>query len=102
MGFWGRTKMNGESVSHAYRRGGTFPLVLSVTDDEGRKVTLTNTVSVQETSVETLLFREGQAGYSGTFERRVQANGFSQLGREVASITWTDAPNRGAGDQRHL
>jgi PKD repeat protein len=86
----------GETVSHVYRRGGVFPLRLTVTDDEGVRITLTNEVRVRETSVETRVYQEGRDGYAGTFERRVQANGFAQMGREVAEYYLDGRPQTAA------
>lgn len=40
------TESSAESVNHTYTRGGTFPLVLTVTDDEGLSVAVTNMVPV--------------------------------------------------------
>jgi PKD repeat protein len=90
------TSATGETVQHTYRRGGTFPLLLSITDDEGRRVMATNTVTVQETSVETRIFQEGRDGYAGTFERRVQANGFAQMGRVVPEYYLDGRPQTAA------
>lgn len=90
------TRGVGESVSHTYRRGGTFLLRLTVTDDEGRNATVSHAVNVDETSVETVVFQEGRDGYSGTFERRVQANGFSQMGREVPEYYLDGRPQTAA------
>lgn len=90
------SKAVGGTVSHAYQRGGTFPLVLTVTDDEGGKASVTNTVHVRETTVETRVFQEGRGAYAGTFERRVQANGFAQMGRDVPEYYLDGRPQTAA------
>ena len=76
---------SGATASHTYATGGTFPVTLTVTDNEGKQTALTQDVTVAPNQAPVAAFVVQPAGLSVTFV----PTGTGDPDGAVASYAWT-------------
>jgi PKD repeat protein len=84
------TTNTGQTVQHTYSRGGTFTVILTVTDDRGQSATTTQQVTVSASADPTASFAisptSPSIGEQVTFNAAASQ---AAAGRQIVSYAWT-------------